>query len=61
MPRGKYAYKTDYTDTVTDFIAEDTVQMNKSSVTLVNGSTAGEAELFCRSIAGVRENQGGGY
>lgn len=46
VPRGKYAVRTDNSGTVTELTAEDTYRMTIPSVTLVNGKTAGEAELF---------------
>lgn len=46
LPRGKYASVTDNEGKTTELIAEDLHQMSVPSVTLVNGKTAGEAELF---------------
>lgn len=46
LPRGKYASLTDNEGKVTELVAEDLHQMSVPSVTLVNGKTAGEAELF---------------
>ncbi len=46
LPRGKYATLTDNAGQVTELVAEDTHTMSVPSVTLVNGKTAGEAELF---------------
>ena len=46
LPRGKYASLTDNEGKVTELVAEDLHQMSVPSVTLVNGTTAGEAELF---------------
>ncbi|MCI8554880.1 MAG: PDZ domain-containing protein [Clostridiales bacterium] len=46
MPRGVYAHQTDSAGVVTDLTDGDGYQMDKSSVTLVNQHTAGEAELF---------------
>jgi carboxyl-terminal processing protease len=54
MPRGVYAHRTDSAGTVTDLTDADSYQMDKASVTLVNQSTAGEAELF----AGVLQEFG---
>lgn len=45
LPRGKYASLTDNEGKVTELVAEDLHQMSVPSVTLVNGKTAGEAEL----------------
>ena len=46
LPRGKYASLTDNEGKVTELVAEDLHQMSVPTVTLVNGKTAGEAELF---------------
>lgn len=46
MPRGNYAVYTDNDGTETTLLSDDTHQMSLPSVTLVNGATAGEAELF---------------
>ena len=53
MPRGPYAHFTAKGE-VTTFTAEDSFEMSVGSVTLVNGNTAGEAELF----AGVLQDFG---
>lgn len=46
IPRGTYAHRTAAGGTVTDLSSEGSYEITKSSVTLVNGSTEGEAELF---------------
>lgn len=46
LPRGTYANKKDAKGTVTPLSATDTYEMKLPSVTLVNASTSGEAELF---------------
>lgn len=46
IPRGTFAYRTDNEGAVTDLSSEGTYEISKPSVTLVNESTAGEAELF---------------
>ena len=53
MPRGPYAKYTTKTGTET-FTAEDADEIQVPSATLVNGRTAGEAELF----AGVLQDSG---
>lgn len=53
MPRGPYAKYTTKSGTET-LMAEDSDELQLPSVTLVNGTTAGEAELF----AGVLQNFG---
>lgn len=46
IPRGTYAHKTAAGGVVTDLSSEGSYEITKQSVTLVNESTEGEAELF---------------
>ncbi len=46
LPRGTYATRIESDATKTELVSEGTYDLEKSSVTLVNGETAGEAELF---------------
>lgn len=54
VPSGAYARQTDNTQKTTDLTSENDQAMTAPSVTLVNGITAGEAELF----AGVLQEMG---
>lgn len=54
VPSGAYARQTDNTQKTTDLTSENDQVMTAPSVTLVNGTTAGEAELF----AGVLQEMG---
>lgn len=46
LPRGTYARRVETAGAVSDLTSEGTHELSQSSVTLVNETTAGEAELF---------------
>ncbi len=46
MPLGQYGTETDKNGTVTSLVSKSTNQLSLPTVTLINGGTAGEAELF---------------
>ena len=56
MPRGPYAKYMAKNETVT-FMAEDSDEIQVPSVTLVNGGTAGEAELFAGVLQDFNKTQ----